>query len=338
MNFQTILTQLIGKKDLFFKESVFLMEELANGNLAASQIAAVLTALRMKGETADEILGFITVMRKHMQTVNVTGAVIDTCGTGSDGSGTFNISTCSALVAAAAGVKVAKHGNRAASSRCGSADVLEALGVRIDLTSLQAEKLLEQTNFTFLFAPLYHPSVKHVVPVRKELKIRTIFNYLGPFLNPANTKRQIIGVPTTHTAKLLSRVATELGYEHLLIVTSEDGLDEISLGGKTTVFEIKGTKCTTYDIHPSQFGIKTAAKETIKGGDVSHNAEIIRRILKGENSPYKDAVIINSSAALYIARVTKDMFSGAKLIRQTIDSGKAYQLLQHIIKVSQNYE
>lgn len=334
MIFQTILAQIIERKDLSYKESVFLMEELVSGNLISSQIAAVLTALRMKGETADEILGFITVMRKHMQRVVTSGVVIDTCGTGGDGKGTFNISTCTGLVAAAAGVKVAKHGNRNVSSLCGSADVLEALGVKIELTPLQAEKLLEQTNFTFLFAPLYHPSVKHVVPVRKELKIRTIFNYLGPFISPASTKRQIIGVPALSAAQLLSQVARKLKYEHLLIVTSIDGLDEISTSAVTHVFEIRNNKCNQLSVNPFSFGIINTQKEAITGGDSMINAQIVRDILQGKKGPFRDTVVVNSAAALYVAGVTNTIFSGVKLAQETIDDGRAYQLLEEVAGVS----
>lgn len=328
------LNKLLDRQDLSIDESKLLMEEIFQGRLTTVQIAAFLTALRMKGESIDEILGFITVMRKHMVKIKTSGSVIDTCGTGGDGKGTFNISTAVAFVVAGAGVSVAKHGNRNASSLCGSADVLEALGVNINLTPKQAERMLIKTNFTFLFAPLYHPSMEYVGSVRKELKIRTVFNFLGPFVSPAQVKRQIIGVPNIKLAEKLAEVATQLVYKHLLIVSSEDGLDEISLSVPTHLFEVKGKKVKKTIIDPKDYGFRKVTIDEIKGGNAKTNAEIISDILKGEIGPQKDIVVLNSAAALLVAGRTKSLKEGLLLVDKSIKNGKARRILEMVIDYS----
>ncbi|OGG13389.1 anthranilate phosphoribosyltransferase [Candidatus Gottesmanbacteria bacterium RIFCSPHIGHO2_01_FULL_39_10] len=330
-----LLNKLIEKKDLTIEESEKLMEEMLRGNLTNALMASVLTALRMKGESVEEMLGFINVMRKYMQKIKVSGLVIDTCGTGGDGKGTFNISTATALVVAGAGVKVAKHGNRSASSFCGSADVLEELGVNIQMTPRQAEDCLQKVGITFLFAPLFHPAMKHVAGVRKELGIRTVFNFLGPFVNPARVRRQIVGVSDRNIAEKLMEVAKYLDYEHLLIVISDDGLDEISISNKTRIFEIKNNRVRKFTMMPENFGIKRASIETIKGRDAKINAKIIERILEGEKGPKRDVVILNSAAALYVAGKVKDINSGIKLAEESIDRGKAKKILEQLINYGQ---
>ena len=270
-----------------------------------------------------------------MQKIKVSGLVIDTCGTGGDGKGTFNISTATALVVAGAGVKVAKHGNRSASSFCGSADVLEELGVNIQMTPRQAEDCLQKVGITFLFAPLFHPAMKHVAGVRKELGIRTVFNFLGPFVNPARVRRQIVGVSDRNIAEKLMEVAKYLDYEHLLIVISDDGLDEISISNKTRIFEIKNNRVRKFTMMPENFGIKRASIETIKGRDAKINAKIIERILEGEKGPKRDVVILNSAAALYVAGKVKDINSGIKLAEESIDRGKAKKILEQLINYGQ---
>ena len=234
-----LLNMLIAKKDLSAKDTEAFLNDVAKGAITPVQIGAILTALRIKGESPDEIVGLVRAMRKHVVSVNAKGA-IDIVGTGGDGSGTFNISTAGAFVIAGAGVKVAKHGNRAASSKCGSADVLEALGVNISLSKEQAEVVFNKAGIVFLLAPLFHPSMKQVGAVRKELGIRTVFNILGPFANPAGTTRQLVGVPNLKIARTMAKAALKLGYEHLLIVTSDDGMAEISISAKTRMFEICG--------------------------------------------------------------------------------------------------
>ena len=328
-----LLNKIVDKKDLTKKEAMVLMEEMLGGKLLPSQIAATLTALRMKGETVNEILGFIICMRSHMVKIRAPGQVIDTCGTG-DGKGTFNISTAVAFVVAGAGVPVAKHGNRGASSLCGSADVLEALGVNINLSPQQAEKMLEKTGFTFLFAPLFHPLLKFVAPVRRELKIRTVFNFLGPFASPAGVKRQIIGAPNIKLAEKLAKVATNLDYEHLLIVSSEDGMDEISLSAPTHIFEVRAKKVQKIIINPKEFGFGEADIMEIKGADAKTNAGIIRRILQGKVGPQRDIVILNSAAALLVSGKAANFKEGLLLAKKSIESGKAKEVLGKVV----NYE
>ncbi len=340
MEIKKILSKIIDKKNLTVAESMELANQIMEGKLGPVQIAAILTALRMKGESVDEILGFIKVMRKKMVKIKTNGKAIDTCGTGGDESGTFNISTTAAFVAAGAGAKVAKHGNRAASSKCGSADVLEALDVNINLCPEKAEKLLKETGFTFLFAPLYHPAMKNVAPVRKELGIRTIFNFLGPFINPASVKRQIIGVPNQDLAEKLSEVAKELGYKFLMLVTSKDGLDEISILSKTYIYEVMGRKIKKGVIIPSDFGFKKSAMAYLMGKDAKGNAEIVKKILKGKKgaNPHtkfgvgarRDIVLLNSAAALYVAGIAKDIKEGILLAQKAIDNGKAYDVLEKV--------
>ncbi len=324
------LNRILDKKDLNFQESQILMEEILIGGLTSIQIAGVLTALRMKGETVEEILGFISVMRKHMTTIKTDGVIVDTCGTGGDGSMSFNISTAAALTVAACGIKVAKHGNRSASSRCGSADVLEALGVNINLTPEQARKMLKETNFVFLFAPLYHQAMKSIAQVRRELGVRTVFNFLGPFVSPARVKRQIVGVPNREIAEKLALVAKLLDYEHLLIVTSLDGLDEISISSKTHVFEIKNMSIKRYSIDPGDFGLK-GKKEGLTGGDKERNAQIIREIFDGKKGAKRDAVVINAAAALYVSGAVRSIKEGLVKAKDVIDSGHAKQLLHKVI-------
>ena len=318
------------------KEAGFLLEKIISGELNPFQSAAVLVALRTKGETVEEILGFIQTMRKHMVKIKASNA-IDIVGTGGDRSGTFNISTAASLVVAGAGIPVAKHGNRAASSKCGSADCLEALGVHINLTPEQAEKVFKKTSFVFLFAPNFHPAMKQIAPIRKELGLRTIFNFLGPFLNPAGTKRQLLGVSNIKIAAKLAKVAVKLKFDHLLLVSSEDGMDEITTTAKTKVFEIKGKDLKTYTISPKQFGIKLAAKHELAGKDIKNNVNIIKNILKGKKGAARDIVVLNSAAAIYLAGKTKNIFDGILLAEQSIDSGKAMAILENLIKETQKY-
>lgn len=335
MDINRLLNKLIEKQDLPIIEAELVMEEILSGNLTPSQIAAMLTALRMKGEMVNEILGFIKVMRRHMVKVKTSGRVIDTCGTGGDCKGTFNISTVVALVVAGAGVAVAKHGNRAASSLCGSADVLEALGVNINLSSENAGKILKKTNFTFLFAPLFHPGMKFVAQVRKDLGFRTVFNFLGPFVNPACVKRQIIGVPKIELAEKLAKVAANLNYEHLILVSSGDGLDEISLSGKTIGYEIKEKRIRKIVIDPKDYGFKYSASDRLKGGNAVFNASIIKLILSGEEGPKREVVLLNAAFALYVSGKAENLGEGKMLAQKSIDSGCAKRVLEKVIKLSE---
>lgn len=336
MNATKILNKLIQKEDLTSEETQNLLNEIVKGVLMPSQIGAILTALRMKGETALEIVGFIQGMRSHMVRINAPDA-IDVCGTGGDGTGTFNISTTVSFVVSGAGVEIAKHGNRAASSKCGAADVLEELGVQINLTPQQAEKVYKKVGLVFLFAPLYHPATKNVVAVRKELKIRTVFNFLGPFANPASGDRQLIGVPNLEIARKLAEVGKILGYKHLFIVTGKDGMDEVSLSANTDVLEVKDGVIKKFIIDPEKFGFKKSNIEKIVGSSAKQNALIIRSILQGDKGAPRDIVILNSAAALYVSGRVLNIRDGIKLAQASIDSGSAKKVLENLIKETQKY-
>jgi len=332
-----LLNKIIDKKNLTTKETKEFLTNVLKGEVSSAQVAGVLTALRMKGETVDEIIGFIKSMREQMISVDARQA-IDVCGTGGDGSKSFNISTCVAFVVAGAGMKVAKHGNRAASSTCGSADVLEALGVSINLTAKEAKEILEKIGMVFLFAPNFHPATKQVAVIRKELKIRTIFNYLGPFLNPAATTKQLIGVPNQAIAKKLIQVGKKLGYKHLVIVTSLDGMDEVSLSTTTQVFELKNNIIKTFVINPEKFGFKKTVKDQIKEGTLEQNAKFLRDILNGTKNAKRDIVVLNSALAFIASDKVKNIKDGIKLAEESIDKGYAKKVLESLIKESQKYE
>lgn len=331
MDITNVLNKLISKQNLTTKETELFLNEVVKGEATPAQIGAILVAVRMKGETSDEIVGFVKAMRENMVHVNVSNA-IDVCGTGGDGNGTFNISTVVAFVVAGARVKVAKHGNRAASSKCGSADVLEELGVNLQLSPQQAEEIFNKVGMVFLFAPLFHPTLKNLVTVRKELKIRTIFNFLGPFANPASVEKQLIGVPNIEIAEKLAEVGKILGYDHLLIVTSEDYLDEISISSTSTLFEVKDNSVKQSVIDPISYGFKKVSKKEVVGGNAKENARFIREILGGLKGPKRDIVILNSAAALYVADVVVDIKEGIRLAEKSIDSGKARLVLENLVK------
>lgn len=296
----------------------------------------MLVALRTKEETEEEILGFIQTMRKHMLKVYAPNA-LDIVGTGGDNSGTFNISTAASLLVAGMGVPVAKHGNRAASSKCGSADVLASLGVNINLTSKQAENVFKKVGMVFLFAPNFHPAMKIIAPIRKELELRTIFNFLGPFLNPASTQRGLLGVPNIKIAKKLAQVAASLKFTHLLLVVSEDGMDEITTTSDTYVFEIKDENLKTYTLSPKQFGIKKASKKDLMGRDAIENASIIQNILNGEKGPHRDIVVLNSAAAFYLAGKVNNIAEGIDCAEKSIDTGLALEVLENLVKETKKY-
>lgn len=336
MDTNIILNKLVDGNNLSQRETSILLERIIKGQLNPAQIAAVLIGLRTKGETVDEIIGFIKTMRKHMIKIKAPKA-IDIVGTGGDEAGTFNISTASCFVVAGSGVPIAKHGNRAVSSKCGSADVLENLGVNINLTPSQAEDVFKKVGMVFLFAPLYHPALKLIAPIRKELGLRTVFNFLGPFLNPAETKRQLLGVPNEKIAKKLAEVATKLKFTHLMLVTSKDGMDEITTTATTKVFEVKGNKLNSYIISPKQFGIKKATKKDLAGKNSSGNAHIIQDILKGKKGPLRDIVVLNSATTLYLAGKAENIAEGILFAEKSIDSGSALRILQKLIKETNKY-
>ena len=336
MNTTNILNNLVEKKNMTAEEINIFLSDLINGNVNSIQGGAILTALKIKGETPEEINGLIKTMRKNMVSINLNNA-IDVCGTGGDDSGSFNISTAVALVVAGCGVKVAKHGNRAASSKCGSADVLESLGVNIKLNPTQAQQVFKKIGMVFLFAPIYHPAMKNIVNIRKELKIRTIFNYLGPFINPSCPVKQLVGVPNKEIAQKLADVSKKLNYKHLLIVTSEDGMDEISIYSKTFMFEINKNQIKNKVIDPQDYKFNKTNKKEILGGDTVDNAKIIKNILNGVKGPQRDLVVFNSAFALYVAGSVIDINQGIKLAEDSIDSGSAKLVLENLIKETQRY-
>jgi anthranilate phosphoribosyltransferase len=331
------LNLLVNRKDLSRLESKELLGYLTEKNTSPLETVALLSALATKGETINEISGFIDGMKEKMFVVDSPEGAIDIVGSGGDGSGSINISTISALVTASCGVKVAKHGNRAASSLCGSADVLEALGVKIDLTPRKAEKVLKKVGMVFLFAPGFHPVMKQVGPVRKELGIRTIFNYLGPFLNPGNVKRMLLGAANLPLALMFLKIAKNLDYEHILIVASRDGLDEISVCEKTDAFEVKKGRVRKIIIDPLKLGFPKYKKSDLAGGDAKLNSQIARGILSGEyHGAKRDSVLINSAYALLISGKTKNVKQGLGVAEEALRSGKALNLLEELIKETNN--
>ena len=336
METTAILNSLIEKKDLAYEEIKFFLSSLINGNINPVQGGAILTALRIKGETVDEIVALINEIRKNMTHV-YTDRAIDVCGTGGDQKGTFNISTATAFVTAGAEIKVVKHGGRAVSSQTGSADVIEKLGININLTAQQSEFIFYKVGMVFLFASLFHPTMKNIATIRKELKIRTIFNILGPFTSPASVKRQLIGVPNIKIAEKLAKVGKKLSYGRLLIVTSEDGMDEVSTYSKTIVFEINKDLIKKSIIDPKEFGFKKFDKKAIHGGNATDNSLIIENILNGLKGPQRDLVVFNSAFVLYTAGTVTDIKEGVKLAEKSIDSGQAKLILENLIKVTQKY-
>jgi anthranilate phosphoribosyltransferase len=320
--------------DLSESEMAECMNEIMEGNATDAQIGAFLTALRIKGETVDEITGAARIMREKALRIKAPENTLDTCGTGGDMAGTFNISTTTAIVVAACGVPVAKHGNRSVSSRSGSADVLEALGVKIDLSPEKVEKCLSETGFGFLFAPLFHPAMKYAIGPRREMGMRTIFNILGPITNPAGARRQVLGVFASGLTETLSRVLGNLGAEDAMVIHGEDGLDEITITNGTKYSRFKDGKVENSYISPEDFGINRADLSEITGGDKDKNADITTSILKGERGPKLDTVLMNSAAALVVAGETDSFTNGFSLAEGAVSSGKAYEKLQEVIGFS----
>jgi len=310
------------------------MREIMEGKTTDAQIGSFLTALRVKGETVDEITGAAHVMRDKAAKIKAPEGVLDTCGTGGDMSHTFNVSTTVALVLAAAGVPVAKHGNKAVSSKSGSADVLEALGVRIDLAPERVEQCLFETGFGFLFAPLFHPAMKYAIGPRREMGIRTIFNILGPITNPAGAKRQILGVFAGKLTEPLATVLGNLGAEDAMVVHGEDGLDEITITDGTRVSRFAHGKVENFVFSPEDFGLNRGRREDLIGGDNRENAQITFRILQGEKGAKRDIVLINAAAALMVAGTSSDMKTAVALAQEAIDAGSALKKLEEIKKVS----
>ena len=331
------IIKIVNKEDLSFDEAYTVMNEIMNGETTPTQNAAFLAALSTKSakaETTGEIAGCAKAMREHAIPVDTDFDLFEIVGTGGDNAGSFNISTTSAIVAAAGGMKVSKHGNRAASSKCGTADCLEALGVNIDEDPDKCRQLLEKVGICFFFAQKYHTSMKYVGAVRKELGFRTVFNILGPLTNPAHPKRQLLGVYDEYLIEPLAKVLVELGVKRGMVVYGMDKLDEISLSAPTKVCEIKDGTLYTYEIKPEDFGLSRCKIEDLAGGDTKENAAITLAILNGERGAKRDAVLLNAGAALYIGEKAKSIQEGINLAARFIDSKKALKVLEDFIKVS----
>jgi len=325
--------KLVRKESLTEQEAAAVFEVIMHGDASPAQIAGLLVALRMKGETADEITGFARTVRAMATPIEVEGELLDTCGTGGDGLATFNISTLSAIVAAACGARVAKHGNRAASSLCGSADVLEQLGVKIDLPPEGVARCIDQAGIGFLFAPVFHPAFRFVSVPRRELAVRTVFNILGPLCNPAGARYQALGVADGKLAATMAGVLQRLGVERAIVFHAGDGMDELSVSCPSSVIEIDGHR-KEYQLDPAALGLETAPVETMRGGGPEENARLAREILDGATGPRRDVVLLNSAAALRAAGLAKDWKEGLGLAAEAIDSGRAGEVLQRWARIS----
>ncbi len=331
---EKILEKLAGLQNLDEKEMSEAIGRLADGNLDPATAGALLFGLRTKGETVEEIATTVEAMRRRMLKLGASpDGAIDTCGTGGDGSGSFNISTAAAIVSAAAGAKIAKHGNRSASSKTGSADLLEAAGVNIAMSSKTAANALDEIGLTFLFAPLYHPAMKNVVPVRKALKIRTVFNQIGPLLNPVMLKRQIIGTATDKMADTTIKVCQKLGWEKVFVVHSSDGFDEISISAPTKLYKLENGSITSQLIDPSEFGFEPGE---VGGADAKYNLKILNDILDGKKSSYRDITVLNAAFALILAGVASNVKEGIAIAEDSIDSGAAKRKLAELVEYSRS--
>lgn len=336
MSVRDILETLLAGRDLSQDRAAALAGAIIAGELSDAQIAAVCVALRAKGESIDELVGFARAMRAAATKLPAAGdGLIDTCGTGGDGAGTFNISTAAAIVAAGAGCRVAKHGNRSASSRCGSADVLEALGVPIELPPEQAARCLDAVGITFLFAPQYHRGARHAVAARRAIGVRTIFNLIGPLVHPAAVRRQVVGVFDAAWLEPFARVLQALGADHALIVHSDDGLDEISPAAATQAVELRDGAIRRMTIRPEDFGLARCTLADLAGGDAAGNAELLRRVLDGEPGPRRDAVVLNAAAAIVVAGRAGTLAEGVQRAIEAIDRGAAKRTLERWVAFGQ---
>jgi anthranilate phosphoribosyltransferase len=330
-----LLLTLTRHEDLTANEAAAAMDLVMTGQATPAQLAGLLVGLSMKGERPEEIVGLARAMRAHaVPFVRENGLVFDTCGTGGDRAGTINVSTAAALVLAGAGVRVAKHGNRSVSSRCGSADVFEALGVVITAPPSAAERSLREAGVAFLFAPSFHPAMKHAAPTRKELGLRTAFNLLGPLTNPAAPARQIVGVPRPELTELVARALLLLGSERVWVVHGADGLDEISTTGYTKVSEGHAGTVRTFHVHPGDFGLRKSALASLVGGDARTNARILQAMLGGETGPVRDIVLLNAGAGLFVAGKAPTVKEGIAMAAEAVDSGRSAQALDALIQIT----
>ncbi len=324
-----------ARRSLTREQAANAMELIMTGEVTGAQFGALLMGLHLKGETVEEIAGFASVMRDKALRVEAGHSVVDTCGTGGDRSDTFNISTTAAFVVAATGATVAKHGNRAMSSRCGSADVLEELGVVVGLGPAGVERTLSEVGMGFMFAPAFHPAMKYAAGPRREMRVRTVFNILGPLTNPARVRHQVLGVADGQMARKMAEVLRELGLVHALVVHGGDGLDEITLTGPSQVYELRNDEIASYEITPEQFGLPRAPLAELAGGDRARNAAIVRSVLGGEAGPKLDVVLLNAAAALVAADLASDLAEGIAMARHAVKSGAAAAKLEQFARSSQ---
>jgi anthranilate phosphoribosyltransferase len=335
--FPALLEQLRRHEDLTSEQAAGIMGEIMDGHVPPAQIAGLLMALALKGERPSEMVGFARAMRARATTMPApVDDVFDTCGTGGDGAHTFNVSTAAAIVLAGAGVRVAKHGNRAVSSRSGSADVFETLGVNLEASSAQVHRALLEAGIAFFFAPAWHPSMRHAGPTRKELGVRTAFNLLGPLTNPAGARRQVVGVSRPEHTELVARTLEALGTERAWVVHGAGGLDELSTLGHTKVSEVRDGTVNTFYVHPAAVGVPVVAREALAGGAAEENAAMVTRLLEGERGPRRDVVLFNTAAALLVAGRVPSIAEGMTLAGDSIDSGRAATALMKMIEVSRS--
>ena len=331
---KALIAKVASGAALTLEESARAFDRMMSGEATPSQMGGLLMALRVRGETVDEITGAVRTMREKMLAVEAPDDAIDVVGTGGDASGSYNISTCAAFIAAGAGVPVAKHGNRALSSRCGAADVLAELGVRIDLSPDAISRCIREAGIGFMFAPAHHPAMKHVGPTRVELGTRTIFNLLGPLSNPARVKRQMVGVFSRHWVEPIAHVLKNLGSERAIVVHGSDGLDEITTAGPTRIASFENGTVRAFDVSPEDFGLPKVRPDALRGGDAKENAAALLDVLQGKKGPFRDVALLNAAAALLVAGRAPDIEGGILLAKKSIDSGEAEGRLGRLIAIS----
>ena len=335
MDIREAIDVVVSGDSLAMDKAAAVMRQIMSGEATHAQLGSFLTALRLKGESTEEIAGMATVMREFSLRVNVDGMLVDSVGTGGDGLNTFNISTAAAFVAAGAGLKVAKHGNRAASGTCGSADVLEELGVQVELTPEGVERCIRESGIGFMFAQAFHPSMRHAGPVRREIGIRTVFNILGPLTNPAGAQSMLVGVAFPELSEKMASVLNLLDTHHSIIVHGEGGLDEMTLSGDTSVWEVTGGKVSNWTLSVADTGLSVTPIEAVKGGDREANAKTMRELLGGAGGPVRDYVLLNSAGVFLVGDLVTNIRDGVQLAAQTLDSGAAKDRLESMIEVSQ---
>lgn len=332
-----VLGSIFSGESLSRSQAAWVMEQIMTGEATPARLGAFLAGLRVKGESIEEMVGLVETMRRFAKKVEVDYPVVDTCGTGGDRSGSINVSTMAAFVVAGAGAKVAKHGNRAASSQCGSADVLEALGVKVDLEPEGVERCLDEAGIGFCFAPIFHPSMRHAGPIRKELGVPTVFNFLGPLTNPAGATRQAVGVSDLKMAPKMVQVLKTLGSEKVLVFRGHDGLDELSTAAPSDLWELEAGEITQSVVDPLQFGIPRVPSSALKGGTAEQNARVVKQVLDGGRGPDRDVVMLNAAAAVVAAGIAADLSSALPVAAESVDSGKARRALDRLVEVSNEF-